>query len=189
MDKESVELEHLPCVSKLRGAELDDLEQIYRERFGPFVGGVLAISPDVEAARDAVQEGFARAVAKRRGYRGRGSLEGWVWRIVLNAAREVRRRERRTSGVRETEVMSLEHVPNLRASELRRELRALPERQRLAIFLHYYGDLSYDDVARLLGVRGSGNCRGVAPCSARHAARTRLEGGMKDDDAHRSSGD
>jgi RNA polymerase sigma-70 factor (ECF subfamily) len=38
------------------------------------------------------------------------------------------------------------------ASDLREELRNLPERQRLAVFLHYYADLPYAEVAELLDV-------------------------------------
>ena len=54
-----------------------------------------AIAGDRELGRDAVQEAFAAAVRKRRSYRGDGTLEAWVWRIVVNAARDARRRRRR----------------------------------------------------------------------------------------------
>lgn len=38
---------------------------------------------DADTGRDAVQDGFAQAIRSRAGFRGEGSLEGWVWRIVL----------------------------------------------------------------------------------------------------------
>ena len=53
------------------------------------------------------------------------------------------------------------------------ELRGLPERQRTAVFLHYYADLPYDEVARLLGV-----AEGTVAASlnaARRSLRRRLE--------------
>src|SRR2546423_835979 len=71
---------------------LEQLEALYRSRFTEFCRVAVAITGDAELGRDAVQEGFARAVCKRRTYRGRGSLEAWVWRIVVNAARDARRR-------------------------------------------------------------------------------------------------
>ena len=37
---------------------------------------------------DAVQEAFARAIRLRHGYRASGSLEGWIWRIVVKSARD-----------------------------------------------------------------------------------------------------
>ena len=130
-----------------------ELEALYRDRLEAFVGGLLAISPNVETARDAVQEGFAKAVARRRRFRRAGSLEGWVWRIVLNTARDQRRREARRERFRAVgELTAPEASPDDRARELRAQLRELPERQRLAVFLHYFGDLSYTEVAQLLGV-------------------------------------
>ena len=53
--------------------------------------GVAPVAGSYEAARDAVQEGFARALRSSGQYSGRGSLEGWVWRIVLRTALEQRR--------------------------------------------------------------------------------------------------
>ena len=129
-----------------------ELEEVYRQRFEGFVGGVLGLSVSVEAARDAVQEGFAKAVASRHRFRLAGSLEGWVWRIVLNTAREARRRDVRLDSVSDGHAALAESAPDERARELRAELRELPERQRLAVFLHYFGDLPYDEVARLLDV-------------------------------------
>jgi DNA-directed RNA polymerase specialized sigma24 family protein len=53
-----------------------ELEEVYRQRFEGFVGGVLALSVSVEAARDAVQEGFAKAVASRHRFRVPGRSRG-----------------------------------------------------------------------------------------------------------------
>jgi RNA polymerase sigma-70 factor (ECF subfamily) len=96
--------------------------------------------------------GFAKAVASRRRFRRTGSIEGWVWRIILNTAREARRRDARRDSVSEVHVVEANSLPDERARELRAELRELPERQRLAVFLHYFGDLPYDEVARLLDI-------------------------------------
>jgi DNA-directed RNA polymerase specialized sigma24 family protein len=64
------------------------IERLYRERYTRFRNGVAPVVGSYEAARDAVQEGFARALRARAQYSGRGSLEGWVWRIVLRTALE-----------------------------------------------------------------------------------------------------
>jgi DNA-directed RNA polymerase specialized sigma24 family protein len=50
-----------------------------------FRHGAAAVLGDYEAAHDAVQDGFARALARRETYRG-GSLEAWIWRIVHRCA-------------------------------------------------------------------------------------------------------
>ena len=71
---------------------IDDLEELYRTQRPQFCRAAAAIAGDPALGEDAVQEAFAKAVRKRRSLRGRGSLEAWVWRIVVNAARDVRRK-------------------------------------------------------------------------------------------------
>ena len=63
-----------------RGARLDELETLYRERYRHFLRVAGLIAPDFQRAHDAVQEGFAAAVRARRSFRGDGPLEAWVWR-------------------------------------------------------------------------------------------------------------
>ena len=53
-------------------------------------------------------------------------------------------------------------------------LRALPERQRLAVFLRYYADLSYDQIAEVLQVR-SGTVAAALNAAHRNL-RDELEG-------------
>jgi RNA polymerase sigma factor (sigma-70 family) len=124
------------------------IEGLYRERFPAFLLSVTALLRDGEAALDVVQQGFALALARRQTFRNDGSLEAWVWRIVLNVARdEQRSQKRQRSRPEEQPYARHEHDDELRA-----KLRALPERQRLAIFLRYYADMSYAQIAEVLGI-------------------------------------
>ena len=127
-----------------------DLESLYRERFPVFVRCATAVLQDGEAGLDVVQEAFAVALRRRKTFRGDGSLEAWVWQIVLNAARDrlrARRRESRPLAVHSTPATASESDDDLHAY-----LVALPERQRLAVFLRYYADLSYTQIADVIGV-------------------------------------
>ena len=130
-----------------------DLALLYERRFHAFVGGAYAVVGESETARDVVQEAFARALRDRRRFRGEGTLDAWLWRIVINLARDVARRSRFAdlSADELAELATLGADP-AGVTDLRGELRGLPERQRLAVFLHYYADLPYDEVARLLEV-------------------------------------
>ena len=136
---------------KKKGARLEDLERLYRDRHAYFVQVARAVVGDEAAAHDAVQDGFAQAIRKRDSFRGEGPLEAWVWRAVLNAALAARRHngafdpfelalESTTSDVRDED------------EEIRAWVAALPERQRLAVFLRYYTDLDYRAIAAVLGV-------------------------------------
>jgi RNA polymerase sigma-70 factor (ECF subfamily) len=123
---------------------LDELEALYRERLPDFTRTAAAIAGDEEAGRDAVQEAFAKALRRHRRLRGERNLEAWVWRIVVNAARDAGRRRRRRLP---------EPTPvDARADELGLPLELLTERQREVLFLHYYADLDYTTIAHALGI-------------------------------------
>ena len=124
---------------------MDELATLYRERLGDFTRVATAIAGDEDAGRDAVQDAFAKAVRKRRWFRREGSLEAWVWPIVVNAARDARRRRARDR-------RDLQEPVAARAEELGLPLHRLTERQREVVFLHYYADLDYAAIATALGV-------------------------------------
>jgi RNA polymerase sigma factor (sigma-70 family) len=134
-------------------ADEQALETLYRERAGAFRDAVAAISGSREAAGDVVQDAFAQALVRRGDFRGDGSLEGWVWRIVLRQALGSRRR-RRWPLLRGDEPVAKAAgtSPLERDPALARAVRALAPRRRLFVFLHYYADLSYAQIAEACDV-------------------------------------
>jgi RNA polymerase sigma factor (sigma-70 family) len=130
-------------------ASIEDLERLYRERFHVFRDGLASVGGSRDAAREAVQEAFARALRDRRKFRGDGSLEAWVWRIALNHALKARR------DLRERWELDSERPaadPAGSDDDVRDALRALPPRRKLVVFLRYFGDLPYGEIARICGV-------------------------------------
>jgi RNA polymerase sigma factor (sigma-70 family) len=122
------------------------IEALYRADFARFARFARAVTGDRESALEAVQEGFADALRNADRWRGSGSLDAWVWSCVLNRARKAR--PRTTLEVRgEPNRCPSEPDPDLRA-----RLAALPERQRLVVFLRYFADLGYADIAAALGI-------------------------------------
>jgi RNA polymerase sigma factor (sigma-70 family) len=131
----------------------DDLAALYEERYHRFLRVAEGIVRDQEAARDAVQEAFASLVLKRAHFRGDGSLEGWVWRAVVNAALTARRSARHLPAEAEDVEVADPGASDLdEASTTRLRVAALPERQRLVIFLRYYADLGYREIADALEI-------------------------------------
>jgi RNA polymerase sigma factor (sigma-70 family) len=127
---------------------LADLERLYRERYPVFLRVARATVRDHGAAADAVQDAFVQAVRNRRSFRGEGTLEAWVWRMVVNAARK-RRREL----VERVEAAPLADMSrNGFGDPVRAAAAALPERQRLVLFLRYYADLDYAAIAAALDI-------------------------------------
>jgi RNA polymerase sigma factor (sigma-70 family) len=152
-DRGSGGLKETPCpvVSEAVGAKAQAIEEVYRARYAGFGHALATLTGSHESARDAVQEGFAIALAKRSQFRG-GSLEAWIWRISLSCALDGRRAARRLTldGVPERLDPQFPDVGG--DPELAAAVAALAPRQRLMVFLRYYADLSYGQIAEACGV-------------------------------------
>lgn len=156
-----------------KGATLDEIEQVYRQRLAEYRRVAAAILGDRELACDAVQEGFAVAVRRRATYRGDGSLDAWLWRVVVNEARRQQRR-RHDECVLPDEHSGRDNGSSAEPRDLvRAALAVLPERQRLVLFLRYYADLDYGTIADALEI-STGTVG--ATLSNAHASMSRLLG-------------
>jgi RNA polymerase sigma-70 factor (ECF subfamily) len=124
------------------------IERLYRERYTRFRNGIAPVVGSYEAAHDAVQEGFARALRASRQYSGRGSLEGWIWRIVLRTALEHRRPGKELP----LDDVDPVFVQPERDFALAAAVQALPPRRRLVVFLRYFADLPYSTIAEALEI-------------------------------------
>ena len=135
-------------------ATLEALSELYERSYHRFLRVAEAVVGDPDSAHDAVQDAFARAVRGRASFRGTGPLDGWLWRTVVNAARSARRD------------LPPPHLPlheladdpaasngSLPDGDLRAHVAALPERQRLVLFLRYYADLDYQRIAKVLEIK------------------------------------
>jgi RNA polymerase sigma factor (sigma-70 family) len=134
----------------VKGARVRDLEEVYRLHYPQFLRVATAIGGNEDAGHEAVQEGFADVLRHRRSFRGEGPLEGWVWRAVVNAAHRARSKSPLAAAS-----PAVEPAENGHSSEhgyIRPWLAALPERQRLAVFLRYYADLDYRTIASALEI-------------------------------------
>jgi RNA polymerase sigma-70 factor, ECF subfamily len=150
------------------------IELLYRQRYVHFRDGVATITGNYETARDVVQETFARALRKRRSFRGEGSLEAWVWKIAVRTAHEQRRQ---ASGANLNGTIEAALVEPERDAALADALRNLPVKRRLIVFLRYFADLSYAQIAEVCEV--SEGTVGATLAQARAA----LEDMLKEEEA------
>ncbi|HLZ30111.1 MAG TPA: sigma-70 family RNA polymerase sigma factor [Chloroflexota bacterium] len=126
-------------------------------------------------AADMTQEAFIRLLRSLGTYRGETKFTTWLYRLVTNICLDgLRRRGRpvesldeqgsgqagesaQTSGERLADSdrwTQPEERLELResASEVREALASLPATQRLALTLHYFEDLRYEDIAETMGL-------------------------------------
>jgi RNA polymerase sigma-70 factor, ECF subfamily len=153
---------------------LQSIERVYRERGADFLRLALAQTGDLDSARDALQEGFARAIRQRSSFRGAGSIEGWLARCVINAAHDARRTSGRSVYADEVADLAGSFDSGAVSLVVREAVLQLPGRQRDALFLRYYLDLDYASIAETLGIE-------VGTVSATlHAARTSLRQALQE---------
>src|SRR6187200_324323 len=101
-----------------------------------------------DAAEDAFQETFLRALRAYPTLKHGRHLRAWALAIAHNVAIDALRKRRLTSA----EVPDLESVDEpLPYEEIRRLTAGLPHKERAAVFLRYGYDLSYEDIGTALG--------------------------------------
>ena len=123
-----------------------ELADVYSRRYAGFRRGAAAIVGDDDLAHDIVQDAFAHALTQRRRFRG-GTPDAWVWRAVERRALDKRRELARTTELGEEVDVTLLQAE--RDPELARAVAALPPRRRLVVYLRYFADLSYGEIARV----------------------------------------
>ncbi|HAA15005.1 MAG TPA: hypothetical protein DCE41_26250, partial [Cytophagales bacterium] len=146
--------------------------QVYT-RYAPTMLGVcLRYVSDRATAEDLVQEGFLVAMAKYDGYKGRGSFEGWLRRIMITQAlMYLRKQKRRPTDAMEPEAAARiaeatpDETPRTRRTvieqaaftepELMAMLDQLPEHHRAVFNLHIIDGLKHKEIAAMLDISES----------------------------------
>ena len=118
-----------------------------------------------DEAADAAQEAFIRAWSALHDFREQSQFRTWLYRIVLNLClNRVPRLRRELNDLTHEEMIDLpesssgtgDPVASLEQNEMRAHLHnqidRLPEQYRLLVSLRYQHELSYDEIAALLGL-------------------------------------
>lgn len=126
----------------------DDFERCFDHLFQVAMRPALRILRSVDAAEDVAAEVLARALADWARLRMATWREAWVVRVATNLSiDQVRRSARRLPVVALAETGELEVRLDLASAVAR-----LPRRQREAVSLRYFGDLSEREVAAIMDV-------------------------------------
>jgi RNA polymerase sigma-70 factor, ECF subfamily len=111
---------------------------------------------DLDQAEDIVQEAFIKAYEKLSTFEGRSSFKSWLYQIALNTARNrLRENRRETVDVEDTHLSVMPvgettMVHTAVADLLNKEVERLPFRQRTALVLRVYEDLSFNEIAEIM---------------------------------------
>lgn len=139
-----------------RGQASAALEELYRVHAGDTYRLAYLLTGNREMADDLAQEAFARVISRFRHLRDRANFEPYLRRTVVNLAsnqfrgRSIQRRYMARYG---DEKRAVAEIPDIETRhDLWQLLQQLPPRQRSALVLRYYEDLSEHQAADVLGV-------------------------------------
>ncbi|MGH2809854.1 MAG: RNA polymerase sigma factor, partial [Actinomycetota bacterium] len=134
-------------------------------------------------AEDLTQEVFARALGAIQNFNGRYQFQPWLLRIAKNLVIDEARKDKHRATPSDPEDLVQMETPapdadqvwnamsqQLAGSTVRNALAQLPPRQRTALVLREIEEMSYADIAQILGT----NVRGVEGTLRRAKARFRL---------------
>jgi len=115
---------------------------------------------DMQVAEDAAQETFIQAWLKLRSYSPGTSLRNWLYRIAVNTAIDMLRKEKRIlpGEIAEMNLRDLDPGPEAMVSGFERReavqeaIQTLPDASRAVLVLREYEDLSYKEIAESLEI-------------------------------------
>lgn len=132
-----------------------DFTMFYNVHYTRLVGSLVLYTGDRELAMDVAQETMARAYRDWRKVSRLDTPPAWLHRVAFNLANSAFRRklaEWRSSARLQQRTDSSHHDSDAsEAVAVRKAVAALPARQKTALVLRYYADMSVADVAEAMG--------------------------------------
>ena len=139
----------------LRGEALAQ-KRLYEQYSRTLYGVCLRYARDNSEAQDMLQEGFIRIFKYLKKFENKGSFEGWLKRIVVNAAlRFIDSAAHRNETLPEIfpeHSTEADVLPQLCAEEMLGYLRRLPQGYRTVFNLFALEDYSHAEIAKELGI-------------------------------------
>jgi RNA polymerase sigma-70 factor (ECF subfamily) len=156
---------------RIRTGDREALGELYDQYASVALAVALRIVADRGQAEDLVHDAFVTVWEKIDRYdTARGSLRSWVLTIVRNRSIDRVRAARPGIEIGEADEQSLLHtdtnptwdaaVARLGSAQLRAAMATLPDEQREAIELAYFGGHTYREIAGIVGIaEGTANGR------------------------------
>lgn len=143
---------------------------------------VVRLTRDLDASEDIVQDTFIKAYKRLNLFEGRSTFRSWLYQIALNTARNrFRKHSRESVGLDGMDIgadaqMETQMIAVDVRGILQKEIDKLPDRQRHALSLRIFDDLSFKEIAEIMQCPYD-----TAKANYRHALmklKERLEGNV-----------
>jgi RNA polymerase sigma-70 factor (ECF subfamily) len=146
----------LSILERVKNGDLNAFSELVLRHQKNLLRLALRVTGDLVAAEDVVQESFIKAYQKLHTFEGRASFKSWMFQITLNTAKN-KLRGRRFDSLGEDEAnIAVEAVSedDLIQADLKKAIRIevakLPAKQRMALSLRIFDDLSFAEIANIM---------------------------------------
>lgn len=155
-----VAVDQINEIELIQRAQLGD-----RDAFGSLVSlhrknvinVVYRMCGETYVAEDAAQTAFIRTWEHLPTYNPQNSFHSWLYRIAINAALDMLRREKPTSNIDELNIRNHQHVESQvekqqMAQQVQQAVLSLPEASRAVLILREYQGMRYQEIADTLEI-------------------------------------
>ncbi len=140
------------------GIEAEEFAALYERTYPGAYRTAFAITGSRASAEDSTQQAYCDAFTRRRSFRGDGSPEAWLMKIVVNRAIDELRRRQRAGGRVPIELDGLVAEPDHSRPDpdLLEGIAGLQPRHRAAVVLRYYHGYPVKAIGEMLSTSPNG---------------------------------
>ena len=145
-------------VSKAQQGDLEAFNEIVLRYRAGVINIVYRMCGDPEVAEDAAQTAFVRVWQRLDDYRPHSTFRSWLYRIAVNAALDILRREKRLLPLDTRQENTTDQDPSAlverreRHEQVHQAILALPAASRTVLVLREYEGFSYKEIAQTLDI-------------------------------------
>ena len=151
-----VEKTDLQLVEEVRNGQRSSFSELVKRHQKGLLRLSMRFVKDLDIAQDVVQESFIKTFEKLNSFEGRSSFKSWLYQITVNTARNKLREDRYDFS--DIEDVQLGVDPQAEKSLVHRavgeilnvEVEKLPFKQKTALVLSVYEDMSFSEIAEIM---------------------------------------
>ena len=146
----------LVLVEEIKRGNIEAFSELVLRHQKMLLRMAMRMTRDLEMAEDIVQESFIKAYKNIEKFEGRSSFKSWLYQIALNTAKnKMRSFKYGEVNLEHFQLASPEQMVNQLLQEdlqqaLQEEIAKLPSKQRMALNLRIFEDLSFKEIAEIM---------------------------------------
>ena len=155
-----LEVSETELVNRAKIGDRNAFSELVRNHAQGVMNVIYRMCGDVHIAEDAAQETFIQAWLHLSTYRPQTSLRNWLYRIAVNSATDILRKEKRIlpNSMEDLQLTDGRPGPELLVSQqerivlVQKTVLSLPEASRAVLVLREYEGLSYQEISTTLDI-------------------------------------